>query len=74
MDKTEAEKICICPDCPTYVPCEESVSFCLYPLGQSQCISAEHGCVCGGCPVHDADNMLFGYYCTHGSEAAQAGD
>jgi hypothetical protein len=73
VERTEAQEICICPSCPTYLECDEPPAFCLLKAGKSACIKAEHGCICGGCPVHDALEFQFGYYCTRGSEAAQAG-
>lgn len=71
MDRAEAERICICPECPTYVDCDEPVAFCMLEEGTSKCITKPHGCICGGCPVHDQMGFLFGYYCIEGSEAAQ---
>jgi hypothetical protein len=73
MEIGEAAAICLCPGCPTYVKCDESVAFCLYPEGKSSCISTERGCLCGGCPVHDMQGFAYGYYCTQGSEIAQSG-
>ncbi len=71
MDRTEAQSICICPECPTYVACNEPVAFCLAEEGKSACIVTQRGCICSGCPVHDQMKFLYGYYCTEGSEAAQ---
>jgi Protein of unknown function (DUF2769) len=73
MERPQAEKICICPDCPTYVECGDRHAFCMYESGKSTCIETERGCICSGCPVHDANGFEYGYYCTHGSEAVQAG-
>ena len=73
MDREEAATICICPQCPTYVACGESVAFCLSTGGKSSCISEEKGCLCNGCPVHDMSDFQYGYYCTQGSEAVQRG-
>jgi hypothetical protein len=74
VDQEEAATICICPECPTFVACDESVAFCVYAEGKSACITEEKGCICGGCPVHDMENFLYGYYCTQGSEVAQANE
>lgn len=73
MERSEAEEICLCPECPTYVSCGEPVAFCLAPQGKSSCIEKEKGCLCNGCPVHDRLKFRYGYYCTHGSEQAQLG-
>jgi len=71
MDSSQAQGLCICPDCPTYFDCSEPLAFCLYPKGKSACITTERGCICPGCPVFSAGNMGFDLYCTRGSEAAQ---
>jgi hypothetical protein len=72
VDLEQAQEICICPECPTYVACEgENPAFCLYEEGKSSCITEQRGCICGGCPVHAKEGFLYGYYCTSGSEAAQ---
>jgi hypothetical protein len=72
MDKVKAEEVCICPECPTYESCDgEMPAFCLCESGHSACITAERGCICGGCPVHAEEGFVYGYYCTRGSEAAQ---
>jgi len=73
MERDEAEEICICPECPSYVNCREHVAFCLSESGQSACIQQQRGCICNGCPVHDRLDFRYGYYCLEGSERAQAG-
>jgi hypothetical protein len=72
MDLQQAAGMCICPECPTYVNCDESVAFCYYPEGKSSCIIKERGCLCTGCPVHDLSGFEYGYYCTQGGEQTQA--
>ncbi|MDD5181790.1 MAG: DUF2769 domain-containing protein [Candidatus Nanoarchaeia archaeon] len=69
MEKTEAIKLCICKSCPTYRECRERVAFCF--LGRSKCIKEDHGCICGGCPVHDKANVKRYDYCLKGSEKQQ---
>ncbi len=72
MTKAEALKICICTSCPTYVECAEEWAFCLIESGKSKCIKDENGCICPGCPVQSKLGFSHEYYCTKGSEKAQA--
>lgn len=68
MNRDEAERICICSVCPTYVDCGEKLAFCMPEAGKSKCITSEVGCVCPGCPVQVELNYQHEYYCTRGSE------
>jgi hypothetical protein len=72
VDLEKAQEICICPECPTYLSCDgDTLAFCLHVEGKSSCISGQHGCICGGCPVHAQEGFTYGYYCMNGSEAEQ---
>lgn len=72
MEFDEAQELCICPDCPTYVACGEPLAFCLNPSSTSKCIKDENGCICPSCPVSAAAGLHFDFYCTRGNEKAQA--
>ena len=74
MELVQAETECVCRMCPTFLYCEESLAFCLWPVGKSTCISVENGCICPGCPVFvESEFSGVGYYCTRGNAREQAG-
>lgn len=65
---------CICKSCPSWLDCGNgSMGFCFEAVGKSKCITKEKGCICGACPVQIKLKQLHYYYCTKGSEKAQAG-
>lgn len=66
MDRKEANRICICRRCPSYLDCREEIAFCI--AGKSKCIREEKGCLCPGCPVQGKMGFKHAYYCTRGSE------
>ncbi|MBN2517388.1 MAG: DUF2769 domain-containing protein [Candidatus Altiarchaeota archaeon] len=71
--KQEAIKLCICPDCPSWVECREKGAYCLEAVGRSNCITKEEGCLCPACPLVEKLNLKYTYFCTRGSEKEQAG-
>ncbi len=71
MDKEQATRECYCPMCPTYVKCDEGITFCLADTGKSKCISTEKGCLCPDCPVQVAMRFKHDYYCIYGDEETQ---
>lgn len=70
--RQEMEKLCVCPQCPSFVGCKERIAFCLSESGKSNCIKKEKGCMCGGCPVEKKMGFKHIYYCTRGSEKDQS--
>jgi len=66
MNSKEAEKKCICKECPSYVKCSESITFCFN--GKSKCIKEKLGCLCPGCSVHKQMNFKEIYYCFIGKD------
>jgi Protein of unknown function (DUF2769) len=73
MDIDEAEQICICKTCPSFVDCGERFVFCLREVGKSQCIEKEIACLCTACPVQELLGYQHEYYCTRGSEEELSG-
>jgi len=73
MVRSEAQKICICGTCPTWIKCGEAWAYCLIESGKSKCIKEEKGCVCPACPVQSQEGFTDQYYCTKGSEAELRG-
>lgn len=73
----EQEKIitfmCICPECSSWVECEEKGGFCFETIGKSKCISEKSECICRGCPVYSRLGFEYAYYCTRGSSKEQEG-
>lgn len=63
--------MCVCPNCPSWVECEEKGGFCFYTIGKSNCILEESGCICGACPVTEKMGLKHIYYCILGSEKEQ---
>ena len=72
MDIIEADKVCICKSCPSFVDCGEPISFCMPERGKVACIDSENGCVCPACPVQDKMNFSHEYYCMRGNEKEQS--
>ena len=63
-------KKCHCPECPSYDSCAKKTDeklFCAEDVGKSSCDFGMLGCTCGDCPVHEENNLEYGYYCIHGS-------
>lgn len=73
MTRPEAQKICTCGSCPTYVKCGEAWAYCLIESGKSKCITQEAGCICPDCPVQVQLGFGNQYYCIKGSEKAISG-
>jgi hypothetical protein len=73
MDWDQAQKACICGECPTYYSCGEKIAFCMPEARKSQCINSEYGCICPGCPVQEEMNFTHEFYCTRGNEAKLTG-
>ncbi|MDD1758243.1 MAG: DUF2769 domain-containing protein [Methanotrichaceae archaeon] len=71
-DEKELKGTCICPNCPTYVDCDE-LAFCLESSSKSKCIRIEKGCLCPPCPVESLMGFRHGHYCTRGNEKTQLG-
>jgi hypothetical protein len=71
VDKNESNsKRCQCPNCPSYNDCaqeKEEFVFCTGEVGKSSCAFPMHGCICGGCAVHEQYNLKESYYCINGS-------
>jgi hypothetical protein len=63
--------MCLCPECSSWVECEEKGGFCFETLGKSKCISEEKECICTACPVPGRLGFEYSYYCTRGSEKEQ---
>ncbi|KTB48915.1 DUF2769 domain-containing protein [Dehalogenimonas alkenigignens] len=70
MEPSDAENICLCRICPSYVECGEPTAFCL-GTNPSKCINAEAGCLCLGCPLWVKKAFRHVYFCTRGAEIAQ---
>lgn len=70
--RKKMEPLCVCPQCPSYVDCNESVVFCLAEKGKSKCIKEQKGCLCGGCMVEKQMKFEHIYYCVLGPEKEQA--
>lgn len=70
--KQKVLDMCICPQCPSWVECNEKGGFCFLTIGKSSYISEEKGCICPGCPVTDDMGLAHDYYCTKGSEEEQS--
>lgn len=70
VEKNQANlQACVCPDCPTYNDCAKSkteVLFCAEETGKSACAFGMNGCICGNCPVHQANQLASGYFCVNG--------
>jgi hypothetical protein len=67
----ELKGLCTCADCPTYKGTgETSLLFCA--LGKSQLIKKEMECFCAPCPVTDAVELRWNFYCTRGSGRQQS--
>lgn len=69
-------QMCICKGCPSYEDCsakggQAELGFCFPSIGKSDCIAAEKGCICGGCPVTPKMGLKNIYFCTKGSEMDQ---
>lgn len=69
-DEDDLTALCICPDCPSYADCDE-LAFCLEKSEISNCITAEVGCICTGCPVRGKMQYTRDYFCTRGNEKDQ---
>ncbi|MEK6959514.1 MAG: DUF2769 domain-containing protein [archaeon] len=68
-DLEEAQKMCICTKCPSWVKdCKEKATYCHPVAEKNKCIKVEKGCICGACPAHSKYKLRSGYYCTRGSE------
>ncbi|MBP2146931.1 hypothetical protein J2129_002385 [Methanofollis sp. W23] len=65
--------LCTCTECPSFEDCGEEGGYCFPSIGMSACITAEKGCICGGCPVYEKMGLEHIYYCSRGSEKDQAG-
>lgn len=66
----ELTKLCTCADCPTYKGTGETGRlFCA--LGKSGVITKEIECFCSPCPVSDAVELRWNFYCTRGSGLQQ---
>ena len=71
MDRKKGIGLCICGMCPSYIPCDEEIAYCLAATGKSGCIKEEAGCLCPGCPVTGEEGFQHVYYCTRGCETDQ---
>ena len=61
---------CFCPNCPSYNECAQDkieTLYCAGEVGKSTCQYKMDGCTCGGCPVHQENDLKSGYYCLYGS-------
>jgi len=67
------QKICICPDCPTYTGCAKNARESLFcAVGKSfVCISKEEDCICPDCPITGQIGLKNRFYCTKGTEMTQ---
>jgi hypothetical protein len=65
MNQKEAEKLCLCKNCPSYVECKQ-LTFCF--TDTSKCIKEAKGCICPNCPVHKEMKFRGWYYCLEGKE------
>jgi len=66
----ELTKLCTCAECPTYEGTGETkLLFCA--LGKSSVIKTEKECFCSPCPVTDAVELRWNFYCTRGSGIQQ---
>jgi len=54
---------CICPECPSFIDCEEPTEYCLPEISISKCISKEKGCICPECPFYEKRKLDRKYYC-----------
>jgi hypothetical protein len=65
--------MCICESCPSYKAYgkkDDYIAYCYPTHGKSKNL-AEHGCMCGTCPVYSKMNFMTAYYCTRGLEKEQ---
>jgi len=63
--------MCMCPECASWVECEEKGGFCFETVGKSKCISEEKECICIACPVPRSLGFEYTHYCTRGSAKEQ---
>ena len=75
IKKREAmvDSMCICKNCPSYSAYgkeDDFISYCLPSRGKSKNL-AEHGCICGTCPIYMKKNYVIAYYCTRDIEMKQ---
>ena len=75
MKKREAmvNSMCTCKICPSYTAYgkeDDYIAYCFPPHGKSENL-AEHGCICGTCPVNTKMDFLTAYYCTRDIEMKQ---
>jgi hypothetical protein len=61
-DTPENEKLCVCPDCPSF-PGKSNV----YCARGAQPSVRKRGCLCGDCKVFQNARLSDGYYCADGA-------
>jgi len=66
--RKEIEKMCLCPNCPSWIECKEHGAYCYPIVGKSKCINQAKGCICGACPTTKKYKLEKHYYCINGSE------
>ncbi len=63
------KKKCVCINCPSYDECMRGGKEILYCANnKSSCSFKRKGCICGSCPVHEENDLKFGYYCNSGAK------